>query len=161
MSGTEACARFVCILLIAASAIKPDRPRGSTSPRARTETTSDDRDSFISFLARRPLMTAVQNFTSLAEIRTTSVEENGVLCVKGRRHDIMHDAFDEIPPRDMFKISLPTTCFDRPRGSSNRPAESPMSMNQESWKCPKESTVFACVANAFHPNTTVIDLEPT
>ena len=33
-----------------------------------------------------------------------------------------------------------------------------MSMNQESWKCRKESTVFA---NAFHPNTTASDLEPT
>ena len=39
-------------------------------------------------------MTAVQNFTGLAELRTTSVEENGVLCVRGRRHDIMNDAFD-------------------------------------------------------------------
>ena len=41
-------------------------------------------------------MTAVQNFTGLAELRTTSVEEKGDLCVRGRRHDIMHDAFDEI-----------------------------------------------------------------
>ena len=49
-------------------------------------------------------MTAVQNFTSLAEHRTTSVEDKGVLCVRGRRHDIMHDAFDEIPPRDTFKF---------------------------------------------------------
>ena len=65
-------------------------------------------------------MTAVQNFKGLAELRTTSVEENGGLCVRGRRHDIMQDAFDEIQQRDIFKISLPTTCFDRPRGSSNR-----------------------------------------
>ena len=41
-------------------------------------------------------MTAVQNFTGLAELRTTSVEEKRVLCV---RVDIMHDAFDEIPFR--------------------------------------------------------------
>ena len=34
-------------------------------------------------------------------------------------------------------------------------------MNQESWKCPKESTVFACVANVFHSNFTATDLEPT
>ena len=59
MSGTEACARFVCILLIAASAPKPDRPIGSTSPRARTETRSSDKDSLISCCASRPLMTAV------------------------------------------------------------------------------------------------------
>ena len=65
-------------------------------------------------------MTAVQNFTGLAELRTTSVEEKGVLCVRGRRHDIMHDAFDDIPQRDTFKNSLPVTCFNSPRGSSNR-----------------------------------------
>ena len=29
-------------------------------------------------------------------------------------------------------------------------------MNQESWKCPKESTVLACVANAFHSNITAL-----
>ena len=107
-------------------------------------------------------MTAVQNFTGLAELRTTSVEEKGVLCVRGRRHDIMHDAFDEIPPRDIFKISLPTNVFQKilavhPTGL----AESPMSMNQESWKCPKENIVFACVANAHHSNFTATDPEPT
>ena len=73
----------------------------------------------------------------------------------------MHDAFDEIPPRDIFKISLPTTFSTVLAAHLTVPAESPMSMNQESWMCPKESTVFACVANAFHPNTTATDLEPT
>ena len=50
-------------------------------------------------------MTAVLNFTGLAELRTTSVAENGVLCVRGRRHDIMHDAFDKIPPRDIQNLT--------------------------------------------------------
>ena len=40
-------------------------------------------------------MTAVQIFTGLTELRTTSVEEKGILWVRGRRHDVMHDAFDD------------------------------------------------------------------
>ena len=56
-------------------------------------------------------MTAVQNFKGLAELRTT--------FVRGRRHDMMHDAFDDIPPRVTFNIPLPMTCFNSPRGSSN------------------------------------------
>ena len=54
MSGTEACARFVCILLIAASSPRPDRPRGSTSPRTRTETRSSDKESLNSCCASGP-----------------------------------------------------------------------------------------------------------
>ena len=103
-------------------------------------------------------MAAVQNFTGLAEIRTPSVAENGLLRVRGRRHDIKHDAFDEIPPRDTFKISRVSTVL---AAHLTGPAESPMSMDQESWKCPKESTVFACVANAFHPKITATELEAT
>ena len=53
MSGTEACVRFVRILLIAASALQPDRPRGSSSSRTRIETRSDDRYSFISILCKK------------------------------------------------------------------------------------------------------------
>ena len=111
MSGTEACAKFVCILLFAASALKPDRPRESTSPRARTETRIHSSQSE---------QTAVQNFTSLTELRTTPVEEKRILWVRGRRHDMMHDAFDDIPPRETFNAPLPVTCFSSPRGSSNK-----------------------------------------
>ena len=64
-------------------------------------------------------MTAVQNFTGLAELRTTSVEEKGILWVRGRRHDTRHAAFDDIPPRVTFNVPLPVTCFSSPRGSSN------------------------------------------
>ena len=73
----------------------------------------------------------------------------------------MQDEFDEIPPRDIFKSHfqqrVSTVLAVHPTGT----AELPMPMNQESCKCPKESTVFACVVNAFHSNITATDLEPT
>ena len=68
---------------------------------------------------------------------------------------MMHDAFDDIPPRVTFNVS--TVLAVHP----TRLAVSPMSMNPESWKCPKESNVPACVTSACHSNTIETDLEPT
>ena len=77
-------------------------------------------------------MTAVQNFTGLAELRTTSVEEKGFFV-------------SETYSKFHFQQRVSTV----------------LAVHQESWKCPKENTVFACVANAYHSNITATDLEPT
>ena len=104
-------------------------------------------------------MTAVQNFTGLAELRTTSVEENGVLCVRDTTLCTTHlmRFRHETYSKCHFQQRVSTVLAVHPTGL----AESPMSKNQESWKCPKESTAFACVANAFHSNFIATDLEPT
>ena len=156
MPGTEACARFVCILLIAASPPRPDRPRGSMSPRARTGTRSGDRDSLTSCCASGPLMTAVQKFKGLAELRTTSVECDA-LCVRGRRHDMTHDAFDDIPPRTTFTVSFPAVCSNSACGPSAKLVVSPVSMILGAWRCPEESNVLACVATAYYSHTIAVD----
>ena len=74
----------------------------------------------------------------------------------------MHDAFDEIPPRDMFKIPLPTTCFESPRGSSNRACKVTIVHEPGTMEVSKRKYRFCmcCQRIAFKKKKTATDLEP-